>query len=415
MEVLMAFGVTPEGYVLKTQDEINADAETDLKEVRDPVTGQQLEADFSDPSDIVTQITAIPLENIGIAFSQNQAAYNAFDPGKVTGDAQSNLALIHGIERLPASASTVSLDFTGTPLATITQGFQVTDVNREINWSTTQDFSFNGAGVATGIPASCDNLGAITATANSLNRIVSNPLGTVSTVTNPAAATPGRDEENDELLRQRMDISNSKPAFGFPTAINANILNVPGVTFSREYTNNTLVVDSNGITGKTLAVVVEGGDDTAVGQAILQSLTGGQLTQGNTSVNFEDNLGNTTTINFFRPAQLQINVVLQLSLSGDEPFPQDGVETIKQAIVDYSTGGARALGITDGFNSIGFPPGTDILISRLLTPINSVPGHNVDSIQIAIDPNPPAFSDIAIGFNEVGFFDVANITITVTP
>lgn len=410
----MAFGVTPEGYVLKTQDEINSDAETDLKEVRDPVSGQTLEADFSNPSDIVTQITAIPLDGVGDAFLDNQAAYNAFDPGKATGDAQSNLALIHGITRHAASASTVLLDFTGTALASVNQGFQVTDVNREINWTTTQDFVFDGGGLATGVTASCDDLGEISASANSLNRFVSNPSGIVETVANPAPATIGRDKETDEALRQRMDVANSKPAFGFPTAINANVLNVPGVIFSREYTNNTLLIDANGVTPKSLAVVVEGGDDIEIARAILQSLTAGQLTQGNTSINFTDNLGNVLNVDFFRPAQLQINVQVDLIETGDEPFPENGVELIKQAIVDYSTGGARALGISDGFDSNGFPPGSDILLSRLYTPINSVPGHKIDSLQIAIEPAPVAPADITIDFNQVGFFDIANITIGVT-
>lgn len=410
----MSFGVTPQGYNLKTQDEINADAEDDLREVRDPLTGQALEPDFSNPSDIITPITAIPLEGVGIAFSQNQAAYNAFDPGKATGDALSNLALIHGIARLPASASTVLLDFTGTPDAFVNEGFQVTDVNREITWTTTLDFTFDGGGIANGVPASCDTLGAISAPINTLINLVSNPSGIVTTVTNPAPATIGRDEETDESLRQRMDISNSKPAFGFPTAINANILNVPGVIFSREYTNNTLITDGNLITGKTLAVVVVGGDDTEVARAILQSLTSGQLTQGNTPIDFIDDFNNIRTINFFRPAQLQINVQVDLIDTPDEPFPENGVELIKQAIVDYSTGGARALGINDGFDANGFPPGSDILLSRLYTPINSVPGHKIDNLQIAIDPAPVAPADITIGFNEVGFFDIANITIGVT-
>lgn len=411
----MSFGVTPEGYNLKTQSEINADAEVDLKQVRDPVTGQTLNADFSNPSDIVTQITAIPLEGVGIAFSQNQAAYNAFDPGSATGDALSNLAIIHGAPRQAASASTVLLDFVGTALANVNQGFQITDVNRELIWITSTDFAFDGAGIANGVPATCTTLGSISAPSNTLTKIVSDPSGIVSTVTNPAPATIGRDEETDESLRQRMDISNSKPANGFPTAINANILAVNGVTFSREYTNNTLVTDGNGITGKTFAAVVVGGDDDEVAIAILRSITAGQLTQGNTSVNIEDDLGNINTINFYRPTQLQINVQIDLVETGDEPFPEDGVERIKQAIVDYSTGGAPALGITDGdFNTIGFPPGSDILLSRLYTPINSVPGHRIADLQIAIDPNSVAPSDITIGFNEVGFFDVANITIGVT-
>lgn len=409
----MSFGVTPQGYNLKTQDEINADAEDDLREVRDPLTGQALEPDFSNPSDIITPITAIPLEGVGIAFSQNQAAYNAFDPGKATGDALSNLALIHGIARLPASASTVLLDFTGTADAFVNEGFQVTDVNREITWTTTLDFTFDGGGLANGVPASCDTLGAISAPINTLINVVSNPSGIVTTVTNPAPATIGRDKETDESLRQRMDISNSKPARGFPTAFLANILNVSGVIFARIYVNNEEVIVGI-LNPHVTAAVVVGGDDTEVAQAILQSSVGGQKFQGNTPIVFEDDFGNPQTITFYRPEQLQINVQVDLIDTPDTAFPENGVELIKQAIVDYSIGGARALGINNGFDEDGFPPGSDILLSRLYTPINSVPGHKIDNLQISVEPALVAPLDITVGFNQVGFFDIANITIGVT-
>lgn len=411
----MSFGVTQEGYILKTQAEINAEAETDLSEVKDPLTGQELQADFSDPTDIVTQVTAIPLEGVGIAFEQNQLAFNQFDPGKATGDSQSALALIHGIARRPASASSVLLDFTGVADAFINEGFQVTDVNREINWTTTLDFTFDGFGNAVGVPALADQFGAVSAIAGSLDKIVvSNP--NISTVTNPADAIVGEDEENDEVLRKRMDVANTKPANGLPTAINANIFNVTGVTFSREYTNNTLITDGDGITAKTFAAVVVGGDDTQVARAILQSITSGQLTQGNTAIDFVDNLGNTTTINFFRPENVLMDIEVDITFTGDEVFPSNGVELIKQAIVDYSTGGAAALGITDGFNTVGFPPGETVLLSRLYTPINSVPGHSVSDLRIG-SSSPivvvPVASDFVINFNQVAVFDISSIDVSI--
>ena len=414
----MSYGVTPEGYVLKTQAQINAEAEANLSEVKDPLTGQELQADFSDPSDVVTQVVAPPLEGVGIAWEQNQAAYNAYDPGKATGDSLSNLMLIHGTARNAATQSTVLLDLTGTALGFVNEGFQVTDVNREIIWTTTLDFSFDVSGDAVGVPASCDTFGAITAQAGSIDKIVaSDPGGFVSTVTNPSDAVVGQDEENDESARQRMDIANEKPANGLPAAINANIFDVNGVTFVREYTNKTLITDGNGIVGKNFAVVVVGGDDNAVAKAIFQSMTSGQDSSGNTAIDYVDNLGKVTTINFFRPENVLIDLEIDIALTGDEVFPTNGAELIKQAVVDYSTGGSAALGITDGFNTVGFPPGENVLLSRLYTPINSVPGHSITDVRVGSSlPLPvvvPIASDFTIDFNQVAVFSIASIVVSI--
>ena len=108
----------------------------------------------------------------------------------------------------------------------------------------------------------------------------------------------------------------------------------------------------------------------------------------------------------------------ELELTGDELFPPNGAQDIKQAIVDYSTGGASALGITDGFNTVGFPPGENVLLSRLYTPINSIPGHSITDLKIGKSlPLPvivPIASDLTILFNQVAVFSVGSIVITVT-
>jgi len=146
----------------------------------------------------------------------------------------------------------------------------------------------------------------------------------------------------------------------------------------------------------------------------LQRISTGSGTSGNTTVQFEDNLGNILDINFFRPAPQTINVEVNIENLNDSTFPDNGVALIQQAIVDYSIGGAPALGITEGFDIDGFPPGQDILLSRLFTPINSVPGHKITNLQLAIDPAPVAPSDVTIGFNEVGSFSIANILVVVS-
>lgn len=98
-------------------------------------------------------------------------------------------------------------------------------------------------------------------------------------------------------------------------------------------------------------------------------------------------------------------------------FPDTGAEQIRQAIINYAEYGGEG-------NENGFPPGADIVCSRLYTPVNSVSGHKVTRLEIAqgVDlDNPdntgnPVFSnaDIPIAWNQVGRFDPERISVNVT-
>jgi len=186
-----------------------------------------------------------------------------------------------------------------------------------------------------------------------------------------------------------------------------------GVSFVRVYNNTSLSTDSDGIPPKTIACVVVGGDNDTIAQTIFSRASMGPAYAGNVSVTFQDIQGISYTIQFFRPTAILIYVIVEVTIVEADIFPEDGNTQIQEAIVAYSTGGAPALGINDGFDTEGFPPGSDVLASRLYTPINSVPGHKIDELLLGTSPIPTLPNDIAIGFNEVSEFIVANITVIV--
>jgi uncharacterized phage protein gp47/JayE len=534
------YGVTYEGYVTKTQAQINAEAQDALAEVKDPVTGESLQANLSDPSDIVSQIVGIALEGVANGVLIDQAAYNQYDPGKATGDALSSLVLINGVPRHPASQSTVSLNFTGTPSTsgfmvtgvvaeiadflliddgsfsisidgvqedvvdldftaavdyddvaqiietelqavgaggysdatveasaatgtdvvftftsgsygddsavsvlsavspstgtdisgvaylngqtgaitngvgyTVAEGLQVTDSNRVNIWATDADFTFDLEGVANNIAATCTKRGAIAANPGTLTRLVTG-ADDVDTVTNQLAATPGNPVESDNKLRRRRDLSTYAPSIGLVGSLSAALKAINGVVFARVYNNIELTTDSNGLPGKSTACVVVGGSNTEIGQTIFQRLSVGPSTVGNTTVTFEDNLGQTYDINFYRPTAIAIDIQVTITLIEGDIFPTDGVAQMKKAIVDYAVGGASALGITEGFDNNGFPPGQDVILSLLYTPINSVPGHEVVTLLMKKTTDEDLLPDnIVIGFNEVASIIAANIEVIV--
>lgn len=304
------------------------------------------------------------------------------------------------------------MDFTGTAFATVSAGIQVSDSNRQLFWQTTQDITFDALGDATGITASCTTRGANSANAGTLTVLIT-PNVDINTVTNPEAAVVGDNEETDNSLRRRRDLSTYAPSIGLVGSLYSSLSAVPEVTFARVYNNITMSTDANGIPAKSVACVVVGGDDEEIAQTIFQRISAGVSYDGNTNITFVDNQNFEYTVSFWRPTSIPIYVEVNLSLIEGDVFPDDGVQSIKDAIVAYSLEGAAGLGITQGFDNVGFPPGQDVILSRLYTPINSVPGHEITSLLIGTNPAALAASDIAIAFNEVSDFQVINIEVNI--
>ena len=121
-------------------------------------------------------------------------------------------------------------------------------------------------------------------------------------------------------------------------------------------------------------------------------------------IEFTGELGDVETIDFYRPTEVPIYISIALTVTESGVFPEDATDRIKQAIVSYA--------VYDQEGVAGFPPGADVLISRLYTPINTVPGFKVDSIQIGKAAGTLSTSDIAIAWNELATFDASRITIT---
>jgi uncharacterized phage protein gp47/JayE len=89
-----------------------------------------------------------------------------------------------------------------------------------------------------------------------------------------------------------------------------------------------------------------------------------------------------------------------LDITTNSEFPQDGEQAIKDAIAAYM--------------EAQFGIGEDVVYSRLYTPINSIPGHQVNSLTIGTSPSPVGVSNIPIAFNELFSLDPNNIVITVS-
>lgn len=240
-----------------------------------------------------------------------------------------------------------------------------------------------------------NELGVIEQEANTINQIVTPILGWDS-VTNPFAATAGRLEETDEELRERFRNTKFERSSNILDSLYSALNNLDGVTEVTIYENDTNVTDGNGVLPHSFLPVVLGGIGSEIAQTIWENKPMGILSQGNTVVSILDSQGFPHDIGFERPNP--VTVYIELTITTDPIlFPATGEADIRNAIIDYA--------------QANFGVGDDVVYSRLYTPINSVVGHQVDSLYIGTSPSPVGIANIPIDFNEIGSFESVNISI----
>lgn len=222
---------------------------------------------------------------------------------------------------------------------------------------------------------------------------------------NLEALTPGADYESDTdaLTRFYAHVDSTK-GNATDEAIAAQVRdNVPGVTLARVISNRLLATDAAGRPGKSFETLVVGGEDLDVAQAIYKSQSAGIQSYGNTSVMFLDANGDEQLIQFSRPVPKYLWIKVTGSLYSEEDFP--GVDTLKQAILDWTTG--------------EYTMGKDVIQSRIAVPIGQVPGVGNVTIQAALSTTPTGahtYTDtsIPVGLTEYAVASLDRMEVTLT-
>lgn len=353
-----------------------------------------LEADSQDGQWIAVQALAI-FDTLQVA----QATYNSFSPLTAQSDALSRNVKINGIRRLSASYSQVDLLIVGQVGAVITNG-QVEDTLGQ-KWNLPASVTIPVGGSIT-VTATAVDIGAKTASANTITKISTPTLGW-QTVNNALAAVPGNPVETDAELRKRQKVSTALPSLSVLDGIVGAVSSLSGVNRIRGYENDSGTTDADGIPAHSMAIVVEGGDAQTIGNTIAIKKTPGSPTYGTTAVVTTDKYGLLNTINFFRPTPATI-----------------GVEVTIKALAGYTTGFADLIktAVADLIKTLEI--GDDVLITKLYGPAllqGNAAGSTFDLTQIRIKKNAGAFgtSNLVLAFNEIALCSAtADVTVIVT-
>ncbi|PXV60876.1 Uncharacterized phage protein gp47/JayE [Dyella jiangningensis] len=354
---------------------------------------------YLEPDSQDGQFLAIVAQAISDANATAIQIYQSMSPATAQGAALSQNVKLNGIARALFSYSTVDLLLIGQAGSTINNGIaQDTNSNQ---WILPAVVVIPPSGQIT-VTATCSVAGAITAPAGTVTIIKTPTLGWQS-VSNPYDAVPGAPVESDADLRYRQTVSTALPSLTVMDGIVGAVSSILGVARVRAYENDTASTDSNGIPSHSMSLVVDGGDATAIANAIATKKTPGAGTYGTTPVVVTDIYGRPITINFFRATDQAITVSITMkALAG---YSSTVGQAVQQAVSAYVN--ATAIG--------GGTAGT-VEWDGAIAAAKAVPNSNtfrITSLTLT-GPGGAGAPDVPLAFNQAATCTPSAVTLTVS-
>ncbi|MCY3554993.1 MAG: baseplate J/gp47 family protein [Gemmatimonadetes bacterium] len=292
---------------------------------------------------------------------------NGLSPDTAAGRQLDDIGALFGIERIPGERSSVTVTLAGTSGTIVPAGSRVRTMENAV-FVSTADAVIPSDGSVDQLFRS-EEVGHIQAEAGQLTEIVDVIPGWTS-ATNAAAAMPGRAVESDSEYRERYRGEVAVHARGSLDAIRARVLAVSGVTQCITRDNTTaaaITVQGIQIAARSVMTVTDGGAASDIAAAIAAVKPVGIATAGNVAENVEISPGETQTIRFRRVRRVPLAVTVSFRIFDE--FPSTGVEQMRTNLLEYLD---------------GFEIGQAVDERRLLTPLLSVPGHEITATAVAL-------------------------------
>jgi uncharacterized phage protein gp47/JayE len=270
-----------------------------------------------------------------------------------------------------------------------------------VHWT----FMGNGDGAAD-VLARATETGPVEAFARDITTIV-NQISGWESVINLEDANTGRDIATDGELRllreQELATGGSTPI----NALRAELLEVPDVEAVTIFVNNSDTTDDDGIPPHSIEALIRGPEsptaefDQSIFDALLAGVAAGINTYadpGGSPVTgtATDDEGTDHTMNFSRPTEVPIYVIITLVVNPDE-YPSDGDDQVKEAIVTWG----------DSQDT-----GKNAVSSRIAAAAFDVEGV-LDVVTCYIDdaPAPASETTVQISLRELATYDTTQITV----
>lgn len=240
--------------------------------------------------------------------------------------------------------------------------------------------------------------GSTTAPAGSLTTIET-PVTGWDSVNNALDIVPGAIIEQDPNFKQRRLAELAIAGRATTNAIRSKLLDIAAVSAVVVFENDSSVTDGFGRPAHSLNIVVEGGDNTDVANAIFDVVAAGIETIGGVVVPVLDTEGFSHDIKFDRPTPVPI--YLHADITKDiNLFPADGHDQVAAALLAFGES------LIIGQSVIVYP--------KLIASVNAIPGIDDIVIKIGIAPSPTSDANIIIAPNEISAWDSSRIVVVVS-
>ena len=385
-------GLTAAGFEAKTTAEILTDIETAQK----AALGADLDVSPEQPLGQMNAIVASALREL---WELAGVLYAARVPNGASGAALDGVAEITAVERLAATYGTVTLSVTLGAGVTLAAGAVASVTGQPTNRWVTTAAATNASGVqaAVSVAARAASAGLVRANAGTIAVIATPATGWVS-VTNASDATPGAAAETDPQLRRRRDTVIRAGGSSPLDAVRAALLAVSGVTQVRAFENATDTTDADGRPPHSLDVIVVGGTDQAVADALWAAKAAGIETWGSTAATVTDEGGVSRSVNFSRPNTALVYVSA----------------TIERDPSVYPTAAALLAVVGPAVAAVGdlLQVGEVVRVEALRSTIFRLPGViDVPSVTLGRAVSPTGTSNLIIGRRELADLDSSRVVV----
>lgn len=346
-------------------------------------------------------------------YRTNTLAINAQNANQInlryaTGRFLDAIGAFFGVTRIAATSTRVLATVTGIENTIIPAGSQAQTTDGNVFYAE-NSIIIGETGSATGYFLSLVT-GAIPCDTGTLTTIVNAVLGW-ETISNGSNGILGTAQESDNDFRLRIEQARYK-GISLLEAIKSRLVNVKGVQSCfvyDNYTNSTITYDGISIDAHSLVVIVDGGVDADIAEAIFKTKTGGTgytaVPDLSTTVQVTDSAFNVTyPVTFNRPQQMPFRVSIQVK---NVNYDGNNLEAdVKQAIINWSEN------LVDGVD--GLKIGQDISSFEIAAAVSAqVPTIYVKDCKTAFVGGTLSVSELAINIAQIGQLSEENITVTV--
>lgn len=334
--------ITTAGIEIQTLEEIVVEiveGTTDVPGLQQ-IYGADINVDSNSPDGQMVNIFALAKKDILDLIVED---YNSKDPDQAVGVALDGISQLCGLTRKPGSYTLTNITVVADRIITLdgldnpdAVPFTVADENGNKFYLLETVALSIGSNV---LAFRAALLGVVQVSVNTITVPVTVILG-VTSVNNPTAPDSiGTTQETDAQFRLRRQKSVSAPSQGYLQSLYGGLNDIADLVDALVVENNTSSTDGDGVPAHSIWVIVIGGSDADVAQAIYNYRNAGCGMYGAEDVDITQVDGTTFTVHFDRGTTEALYAKMHISVIGGGSYDADALKDYLVANWEFSLNG----------------------------------------------------------------------------